>query len=69
MKEEKSSQEIKTISTKCLADLALYLSGLKDGKGNLLPLGTIVLDELWATIKYLQGDVRYNAERDLKDKH
>lgn len=55
-----------TVNTKSLLDLAIYLSGVKDGKGNLLPLGTIVLDDLWAAIKYLQGDVRYTAERDLK---
>ncbi len=54
------------INTKSLCDLALYLSGLKDGKGNLLPLGTNVLDELWNTVSYLRGDVRYIAERDKK---
>jgi hypothetical protein len=47
-----------------LIHCAIYLSGLKDGKGNLLPLGTIVLDDLWNAIKYLQGDIRYCAERD-----
>lgn len=59
-------QEKVMISTKSLSDLAIYLSGVKDGKGNLLPLGTVVLDDLWEVIKYLQGDVRYMAERDVK---
>lgn len=52
------------INTKSLCDLALYLSGLKDGKGNLLPLGTNVLDDLWNVVSYLRGDVKYIAERD-----
>ena len=38
-----------------LKQIAFYLSGLKDGKGNLLPLGTVVLEDLWDAIKYLQG--------------
>jgi len=59
-------QEKVMINTKSLSDLAIYLSGVKDGKGNLLPLGTVVLDDLWAAVKYLEGDVRYTAERDVK---
>ena len=67
MKEKtKPVQERKMINTQSLKDLAIYLSGLKDGKGNLLPLGTIVLDDLWDAVKYLQGDVRFIAERDGK---
>lgn len=66
MSNEKTFQEKKVISTKSLSELAIYLSGIKDGKGNLLPLGTIVLDDLWDAIKYLQGDVRFIAERDNK---
>lgn len=49
-----------------LKSLAIYLSGIKDGKGNLLPLGTDVLEQLWNAIGYLQGDVRYSAKRDSK---
>jgi len=59
-------QEIKIINTQSLKDLAIYLSGVKDGKGNLYPLGTIVLDELWNAIRYLQGDRSYIAEKDKK---
>jgi hypothetical protein len=58
------NSEREIIDTRSLKELAIYLSGLKDGKGNLLPLGTIVLDDLWNAIKYLQGDIRYCAERD-----
>ena len=59
-------QERVKIDTNSLKSLAIYLSGLKDGKGNLLPLGEIVLEELWNTISYLQGDVRFTSERDDK---
>jgi SpoU rRNA methylase family enzyme len=66
MEDKQPVQERKMINTKSLSDLAIYLSGVKDGKGNLLPLGTIVLDDLWDAIKYLQGDVRFISERDSK---
>lgn len=62
----KPVQERKMINTQSLKDLAIYLSGVKDGKGNLLPLGTIVLDDLWDAVKYLQGDVGFIADRDDK---
>lgn len=52
------------VDTESLKSLAIYLSGLKDGKGNLLPLGTIVLDDLWNAISYLDGDVKFTAKRD-----
>jgi hypothetical protein len=63
---EKAVQEKQQVNIRSLTELAIYLSGVKDGKGNLLPLGTIVLDDLWNAIKYLQGDARFTAERDLK---
>ena len=59
-------QEKLKVGTDSLKSLAIYLSGLKDGKGNLLPLGTIVLDDLWNAISYLDGDVRFTAKRDEK---
>lgn len=64
MENNEAKQEVKNINIQSLKDLAIYLSGVKDGKGNLLPLGTIVLDDLWDTINYLEGDVRYKAKRD-----
>ena len=66
MEDKQPVQERKMINTKSLSDLAIYLSGVKDGKGNLLPLGTIVLDDLLDAVKYLQGDVRFISERDSK---
>ena len=59
-------QERKMINTQSLKDLAIYLSGVKDGKGNLLPLGAIVLEDLWDAVKYLQGDKRFISEREGK---
>ena len=38
------------IDTKLLKELALYLEGFKEGKGNLLPLGDVHLWELWKVI-------------------
>ncbi len=66
MEDKQPVQERKMINTKSLSDLAIYLSGVKDGKGNLLPLGTIVLDDLWDAVKYLKGDARFISERDSK---
>ena len=63
---KQAKQEKQQISTQSLKDLAIYLSGIKDGKGNLLPLGTIVLEDLWDAIKYLDGDTRFTAKRDKK---
>jgi hypothetical protein len=66
MENKQPVQERKMINTRSLRDLAIYLSGVKDGKGNLLPLGTIVLDDLWDAIKYLQGDSSFISEKDGK---
>ena len=63
-KMETPSQEKKKINIQSLKDIAIYLSGIKDGKGNLLPLGIISLNDLFDTISYLQGDVRFVADRD-----
>jgi hypothetical protein len=53
MEEQKPSQERVYANISSLRDIALYLEGMKAGKGNLLPLGTIVLDDLWSVIKEL----------------
>jgi hypothetical protein len=62
--ETKAQEQKLVVNTRALIEIAIYLSGVRDGKGNLFPLGTIVLEDLWAAIKYLQGDVRYSSERD-----
>ncbi len=56
---DRPKQEQIPIDIESLIKLAIYLSGLQDGRGNLLPLGTVVLDDLWNATEYLQGDVRY----------
>lgn len=71
MKDDKivsgQGQEVALINTKSLSDLFIYLSGVRDGRGgNIHPLGTVVIDDLSDTIKYLRGDSRFKAERDIK---
>ncbi|MFK5283185.1 hypothetical protein ACI3PL_26800, partial [Lacticaseibacillus paracasei] len=41
------------INVQSLRDIAIYLQGIKDGKGNLLPLGNVVLNDLWDAISIL----------------
>ena len=67
MKNEPNSERTQ-ISVKELKELAIYLSGIQAGKGNLLPLGTVHLDNLWNTIGYLNGDVRFYCEESQKSK-
>jgi len=56
-------QETVFIDTKSLADIGLWLEGLKTGRGgNIQPLGNIDLENLWNTIHYLRGDVRYKLK-------
>lgn len=59
----RANKEQIRIDVDALRDLALYLSGVKEGKGNLLPLGTIVLDNLWNTISYLNGNDSFIVEK------
>lgn len=50
-----------------LRDLAIFLEGYKLGKGNLLPLGTICLDDLWNTIRELNSEgVVYSSPEFIK---
>ena len=64
--EHEPMQEKKVITTRSLRELAIYLSGVADGKGNLLPLGLIVIDDLWNAIRYLDGDDGFIAKRDKR---
>ena len=54
MKNKEPGQEIVRPSTKELSDLAYYLDGMYVGKGDILPLGRIHIDNLWLAIRYLQ---------------
>ncbi len=61
----KTSMEKINIDIDSLVKLAIFLEGYKQGKGNLLPLGTDVLEQLWHTINFLKGDVRYKINKEL----
>lgn len=63
MDEKQPMQEKVNIDVNSLTRLAIYLEGIIAGKGNLNPLGTITVENLWHTIKYLQGDDRYKCEK------
>jgi hypothetical protein len=63
----KQNEKKVLVNTNSLKDIAIYLSGIKDGKGNLLPLGTVVLDDLWNAIAYLRGDSGFKADRDIPE--
>ncbi len=56
-------QEKVPIDTNGLVRLAIFLEGYKLGKGNIHPLGTIELVNLWNAISYLQGDVCYSNKK------
>lgn len=62
MENNKTDQNKTIVNIESLVRLAIYLEGFKQGKGNLLPLGTQDLEELWNAIKFLQGDVRYSLK-------
>ncbi len=62
--EVKTAMAKTPISTEDLASLAIWLSGFKEGRGNIRPLGTVALDNLWNTIHYLKGDVRFYNPKD-----
>lgn len=49
-----------------IRDIALYLEGLKHGKGHLLPLGNTHLEELWKVVKDYQI---LEAETNKKNKN
>lgn len=65
-KSEKTYEDKIHVSDESLSRIAIYLNGLKDGKGDLLPLGTHDLEQLWNAVKYLRGDFRFTASRDSK---
>ena len=64
-KKDRTYQEIKTIHTDSLVKIAIFLEGWKAGKGNIQPLGTLDLEELWNTIHYLRGSDFIKAEKDI----
>ena len=41
--------------TRFLRDIAIYLEGKKEGKGDLYPIGTHSLKVIWDAIKYINN--------------
>lgn len=63
--DKQSKQSTRPIDVEALSKIYIYLSGVCHGKGNILPLGTMDLEELMNAILYLRGDSRFTAsERD-----
>jgi len=61
---DKPMMEKIPIDIDSIVKLAIFLEGYKLGRGNLSPLGTITIENLWNTIAFLRGDVRYyNPEK------
>ena len=58
--------EKKIVNIGSLVRIAIFLDGYKQGKGNLLPLGTEDLKQLWDAIKYLKGDATYKIDDKIK---
>lgn len=57
-------KEKTNIDVNSLNKIAIYLEGVKQGRGGtLLPLGTNDLEQLWNTIQYLNGDERFKCEK------
>ena len=48
--EPKASKEKMPVSIDQLKDLAIYLEGIYQGKGNVLPLGKQHIENLWNVI-------------------
>jgi len=68
MSESETSQERINVDTGSLASIALFLEGVKLGRGgNIRPLGNWDLENLWHAIHYLRGDVRYKCEEHEKE--
>jgi hypothetical protein len=61
MNERKIALNKQPIEIRSLEIIAIFLEGMKQGKGNLLPLGNNDLEQLWNAIAYLQGDERFEC--------
>jgi hypothetical protein len=73
MNESKTSISRQVIEVDSLKTIAIYLEGVKQGRGgSLLPLGNNDLEQLWNTIAFLKGDERFTAinpqeKKDIQD--
>ena len=65
MNETKTKEIGQQVEVSSLKTIAVYLEGVKQGKGgNLLPLGNNDLEQLWNTISLLQEDERLTKLKD-----
>lgn len=63
-KNAKTKVEKTNIDVNSLNKIAIYLEGVKQGRGGVLsPLGTNDLEQLWNAIQYLNGDERFKCEK------
>jgi len=72
MNESKTSVSKQEIQVDSLKIIAIFLEGIKQGRGDLLPLGNNDLEQLWNAIAFLKGDERFTAinpqeKKDIQD--
>ena len=66
MNEAKTQISKQNVEVDSLGKIAIYLEGIKQGKGgNIQPLGTNDLEQLWNAIAYMNGDERFEC-RELR---
>jgi len=64
MNEAKTEISKQNVEVDSLRKIAIYLEGIKQGRGgNILPLGTNDLEQLWNAISFLNGDVRFECRK------
>ena len=66
MSESKTEIGKQNVEVDSLRKIAIYLEGIKQGRGgNIQPLGTNDLEQLWNAISFLNGDERFEC-RELR---
>ena len=66
MSETKTEIGKQNVEVDSLRKIAIYLEGIKQGRGgNIQPLGTNDLEQLWNAISFLNGDERFEC-RELR---
>lgn len=64
--EAKTEIQKTNVDVSSLQKIGIFLEGVKQGRGgNIQPLGTNDLEQLWNAIRFLQGDDRFEC-RDLR---
>lgn len=55
-------------STKLLNDVFLYLHGIYDGRGDIMPLGKIHIDNIAAAVKYISEKIADEEVRNIEER-